>query len=368
MITLGVEEEYLLLDPARGVPVARSARVRALAGGEVGAELLRSQVEVATPVCADLAAVGTHLARLRRVAGAAAVAAGCRVAMTGAVPFAGPDPVPVTDEPRYRALAADTPRLIHEHAINGMHVHVAVPGRKAGVDALNRVRPWLPVLVAMGANSPLADGRETGFASWRTLVFGRWPVSGPPPVFAGAEDYERRVAALLASGVVRGRNQLYWQARLSDRYPTLEVRAVDVQLRVDEAVMFAGLARALVVTALREGAAGVPVPGVPQELLLAVGWGAARWGLDGEVLDPVGGRVRPVAEVVGTLLAYVGPALAAAGDLERVTGSVRRLLREGTGAGRQRRALAAGGAGALVDLLTGSPVGADGGGGEVEDP
>ncbi|MGK5533119.1 carboxylate-amine ligase, partial [Streptomyces sp. URMC 129] len=277
MITVGVEEEYLLLDPVRGVPVARSARVRALApAGAVGAELLQSQVEVATPVCADLASVAAHLARLRRVVAAAAAAAGCRAAVTGSVPFAGGagDAVPVTDEPRYRALALDTPRVIHEHAINGMHVHVAVPGRAAGVDALNRVRPWLPVLVALGANSPFAQGRDTEFASWRTVVFGRWPVSGPPPVFAGAEDYERRVAALLGSGVVRGRNQLYWQARLSDRYPTVEVRAVDVQLRLAEAVMFAGLARALVATALREGVAGAPVPRVPQELLAAVGWGA----------------------------------------------------------------------------------------------
>ncbi|WP_059010059.1 carboxylate-amine ligase [Streptomyces specialis] len=260
MITVGVEEEYLLLDPADGAPVARSARVRALAGGEVGAELLRSQVEVATPVCGDLDEVAGHLARLRRVAGEAAVAVGCRVAMTGSEPFEGRASSLVTDEPRYRALAQDTPPVIHAHAINGMHVHVGVPGRGAGVDALNRVRPWLPVLVAMGANSPLADGRDTGFASWRTVVFGRWPVSGPPPVFAGVGDYERRVSALLGSGVVRGRGQLYWQARLSDRYPTLEVRAVDVQVRVDEAEMFAGLVRALVETSLREGAANTHFP------------------------------------------------------------------------------------------------------------
>jgi len=216
MITIGVEEEYLLLDPVSGLPVSRAEKVRAVAGvqpalsaDEVHPELLQVQVEVATPVCESLEEVGGHLLRMRHALGAAAEEAGCRLVACAAAPFAPTTPAPITDTPRYRALYTGAPRLVDEQLICGMHVHVAIPGRAAGVAVLNRLRPWLPVLVAMSANSPLWGGTDTGFASWRTVVFGRWPVSGPPPLFAGADDYDRRIQALLDTGVIRDTGQLF---------------------------------------------------------------------------------------------------------------------------------------------------------------
>ncbi|MEU6665373.1 glutamate--cysteine ligase [Streptomyces sp. NPDC046727] len=361
MLTLGIEEEYLLLDPDSGLPVPKSEQVRTLArrrsglpADELMPELLQDQVEIATPVCRTLDDATRHLTRLRRAVGAAASAVGCRPAMTGTEPFPSPVPTPPTDEPHYRELAAETPRVIHEHSICGMHVHVAVPDRDQGVVALNRLRPWLPVLVALAANSPLWSGRDTGFASWRTLVYGRWPVSGPPPVFADGADYERRTQALLDARVIRGRGRLYWHARLSERHPTVEVRAMDVQVRIDEAVTLAGLTRGLVATALREDAGKAPPPHhLPHELLTAATWHAARDGLDGDLLDPRSLRGEPAADVVAALLDHVAAALGEAGDLDRVTTGVRRLLDEGNGAHRQRRALRTGGP-ALVGLLTGA--------------
>ena len=177
MLTLGVEEEYLLLDPESGLPVARSARVRAVADRmsavepqEVEPELLQAQVEIGTPVCRSLEEVAEHLVRLRGAVAAAAAAADCRPAAMGAAPRRGRTPVPVTGKARYRAMSGDAPQLVDEQLINGMHVHVGIPDRDSGVGVLNRVRPWLPVLVALGANSPLWEGGDTGFASWRTLV------------------------------------------------------------------------------------------------------------------------------------------------------------------------------------------------------
>ncbi len=358
MITVGVEEEYLLLDPRSGLPVAQGERVRAAAdlqpvldGDEVEPELLQAQVEVATPICESLADVGGHLTRLRGAVGAAADRVGCRLSASGTAPFSGPIPVPVTDKPRYRAMLRDAPQLVDEQLISGMHVHVAIPDRESGTAALARLRPWLPVLVAMGANSPLWDGRDTGFASWRTIVFGRWPVSGPPPVFADAADYDRRAELLVDSGVIRDRGQLYWQARLSERFPTLEVRALDVQLRVEDAVLLAGVVRGLVATALREVRDGAPPPGGPPELVAAANWQAARHGLGGALLDPRDGQRRPAGDVVVALVDHIGGALEATGDLPLVEASVRRLLRGGTGAVRQRRALREGGVDALLGLL-----------------
>ncbi|MGK5734008.1 carboxylate-amine ligase [Streptomyces sp. URMC 124] len=367
MITMGVEEEYLLLDPVTALPVPLADAVRAASGlqamteaREVQSELLQAQLEAATPVCTGLAEIGGHLLRLRRAIGAAAQKAGCRPVACGTAPLAGGAPVPVTEGERYQAVHAQAARLADEQLVNGMHVHVGVPDRASAVGALNRVRPWLPVLVAMGANSPLWRGRDTGFASWRTVVFGRWPVSGPPPWFEGPADYDRRIGALLKAGAIMDTGQLYWQARVSDRYPTLEVRALDVQLTVEDAVLFAGIVRALVATALREEREDRPLAPCAPEMLNAANWHAARYGLHRGLID-VHGRRRGPGEAVGDLLAHIAPALDEAGDAREVNRLLRLFLGRGAPADRQRRALASGGLPALIALAaTESPDGPEG--------
>lgn len=354
-----MEEEYLLVDPVTAVPTPAVEDVRRTAGlgpfaerGEVQDELLQAQIEVATPVCWNLEEVGGHLLRLRHAVTSAAEANGCRIAATGAAPLRGAMPVPVTPTPRYRRMEGEARQLVDEHLICGMHVHVGIPDRETGVAVLNRIRCWLPTLLAMSANSPLWDGRDTGFASWRTIVFGRWPVSGPPPQFDGLADYEGRLEALVLSGVIADRGQVYWQARLSDRYPTIEVRCPDVQLRADDAVMLAGIVRGLVATAIAEEKAGVP-PTVPApELVQAGTWHAARYGLNGTLVGPLG-RPQTSGDVLYALLRHITPALEEAGDLRGVSALVHRLLQVGTPADRQRRALADAGLPGLIDLVTG---------------
>lgn len=357
---MGVEEEYLLVDPASAVPtplvdaVSRSAGLGAFAErGEVQDELLQAQIEVATPVCWSLEEVGGHLLRLRHALASAAEENGCRIAATGAAPLRGPAPVPVTPTPRYLRMEAAAGQLVDEQLICGMHVHVGVPDPETGVAVLNRIRPWLPTLLAMSVNSPLWDGRDTGFASWRTIVFGRWPVSGPPPHFNGYADYEQRLDALVASGVIADRAQVYWQARLSDRYPTVEVRCLDVQLRADDAVMLAGVVRALVATAIAEEKAGTSLTPCPPEILHAANWHAARHGLNSTLVGR-DGLPRSSGDALCALLQHITPALEEAGDLREVSALVHRLLREGTPADRQRRVLADGGLPGLIGLVTGT--------------
>lgn len=357
MITVGVEEEYLLLDPVTALPVPLVEDVRRTAGlgplaerDEVQDELLQAQVEVATPVCSSLEEVGGHLLRLRHAVASAAEENGCRLAASGAAPLRGAGIVPVTPTPRYLKMEGEARQLVDEQLISGMHVHVAVPDPATGVAVLNRIRMWLPTLLAMSANSPLWDGRDTGFASWRTIVFGRWPVSGPPPYFEGGPDYEQRLEALVASGVIADRKQAYWQARLSDTYPTIEVRCLDVQLRADDAVMLAGIVRALVTTAIAEEKAGLPPAGCAPELLQAANWHAARHGLNSTLVD-LEGRPHSSGDVLCSLLAHITPALEDSGDTRQVSALVHRLLQEGTPADRQRRALAEGGLAGLLDLI-----------------
>ncbi|MER7463601.1 glutamate--cysteine ligase [Streptomyces sp. NPDC097981] len=363
MITVGVEEEYVLLDPVTHLPVARAEEVRAAAGhvswvdaGEVQNELLQAQVEVATPICTDLEEVGGHLLRLRHALGTAAEENGCRIATTATAPLRDAVPVPVTQKPRYVKMREEARRLVDEQLINGMHVHVAVPDREMGVAALNRLRVWLPTLLAMSVNSPLWDGRDTGFASWRTIVFSRWPVSGPPPHFRTLADYEQRADALMEAGLIADRGQLYWHARLSERYPTIEVRCLDVQLEATGAVLLTGIVRALVSTAIAEEKAGAAPVECAQELLQAAIWHAARHGLDGTLMDPQG-RKRSAGDVLCLLMQHVSPALEEAGDLREVSALLHRLLQQGTPSDRQRRALADGGMAGLTDLITGQGAG-----------
>lgn len=359
MLTMGVEEEYLLLDQDSGLPVPRSAQVRALAARmaavdeqEIEPELLQAQVEVGTPICASLSEVAQSLTRLRGAVGAAAAQAGCRMAACGAAPARAAVPVPVTDKERYQAMSEDAPQLVDEQLINGMHVHVGVPDRDSGVGVLNRIRPWLPVLVALGANSPLWDGGDTGFASWRTVVFDRWPVSGPPPAFRDAADYQARTGVLLDAGAIMDRGQLYWQARLSERYPTIEIRALDVQLEIQDAVTLAGIVRALVATTLHDHNQEAPSPDAPSELMAAATWQAARHGLDGNLLDPRTALPGTAAGTVDTLLKHLTPALKNQGDLDQVTAGLDRILRHGNGAQRQRQAFATDGLDGVVGLVT----------------
>ncbi|MCS0603380.1 glutamate--cysteine ligase [Streptomyces sp. LP11] len=358
MTTVGVEEEYLLVDAATGrlSPNAEKVRIAAglepfVAAGEVQLELLQAQVEVATPVCDSLEEVGGHLLRLRHAVAEAARTHGCRIMAVGTAPTTHDIPVPVTDKARYKAMRRQAPQLVAEQLVNGMHVHVAVPDRRAGVEVMNRLRPWLPTLTAMGSNAPLWDGHDTGFASWRTIVFDRWPVSGIPPHFTDDADYDRRARDLVSAGVIADRGQLYWQVRLCERYPTVEIRCLDVQLRADDAVMFAGLVRGLVETALRDAAAERAAPRMAPELLKAAMWQAARHGLGQDLIGPDGSR-RRAGDVVYRLLEHAGSALEQAGDSREVSALVHRLLQQGTGADRQRQALADGGLDRVIEMAT----------------
>ncbi|MFH9355069.1 glutamate--cysteine ligase [Kitasatospora sp. NPDC017646] len=363
MLTLGVEEEYLLVDPRDGTPLPRAAEVLATASlapalrpAEAQHELLQVQVESATPVCEDLAGVARHLTRVRAGLSAAAAQHGCRVVPVGSAPFGPPGPVPVTDRERYQRARRQAPALVDDLMLNGMHVHVGVPDEEERLGALVRLRPWLPVLIALSANSPYWRGRDTHFASWRTVHFDQWAVSGPPPAFRDAADYRQRVAALRAAGAIADTGQLYWHARLSERYPTVEVRASDVQLTVADAELFAGLVRALVTTAVLEERQGRPRPETPEELLRAATWHAARTGVHGQLVSPADGTARPAVAVVEELRAYVAPGLEAAGDTGRVAELWREFEHAGNGADRQRHWYGEQGWSGLAEHLAGSTV------------
>ena len=342
-LSLGVEEEFHLVDASTRQLRARAGEVlgavqRRLAGREsVDPELLQSQVETGTAVCTTLDEVRGELVRLRGELAAAAAEVGCRIVASGSYP--GPlEHPPVTDDERYQAMAATFGLLAREQVACGCHVHVAFDDRELAVAVLRRSRPWLPALLAVSANSPFWQGEDTGYASYRTQVWSRWPTAGPPAAFGSRAEYDGVVEAMLATGVLRDRGMLYWLVRASAKYDTLEFRVADVCLSVDEAVLLAGLVRALAATCAREEERGSSTGDVRDEVLRAATWQASRAGLDGELVDPASGRPRPARDVVGALVEHVRPALEEAGDAEQVLALVGSVLGGGNGASRQRAA------------------------------
>jgi glutamate---cysteine ligase / carboxylate-amine ligase len=214
---------------------------------------------------------------------------------------------------------------------------------------LDRIRVWLPVLVALSANSPFWDGNDTGYASFRTQLWGRWPATGPIDVLGSAGAYRQLVDALLATGVLLDEGMVYFDARLSRHYPTVEIRIADVCLRADDAVLIAALARALVDTAVRQWCEGLPPPPVPSPLLRLASWQASRYGIEAELLHPLTATPCPAQKVIALLIKHVRVALAESGDETCVTGLLRDLLTLGTGASRQRTAFHR--TGSLTDVV-----------------
>ncbi|WP_043807290.1 glutamate--cysteine ligase [Rhodococcus triatomae] len=339
--SVGVEEEFLLVDPVTGVPSLRNESVvggARAAGLALQLELSQCQVETNSPVCHDSVGLRARLLEMRKVAAAAAVREGCRLVATG-TPMVGPPRMPISNSERYREMESRFGIVAVEQAVCGCHVHVDVPDRELAVQVCNHVRPWLPTILALGANSSVNRGVDSGFESWRSVLWSRWPGSGPPPLFDSAEHYQRMVAAFVDAGVLMDERMVYWDVRPSCHLPTIEVRVADVQPTVDQAVLVATLVRALVMTSIGAIERGDRPPQVPLEVLRAANWLAARDGLAGRALDPWTARPVAAGELLTALVVHVRDALDELGDRDRVRRTLEWVCRSGTGAAWQRRML-----------------------------
>ncbi len=342
-VTVGVEEEYLLLDPENGhnAPVAEKVTI-ALPDAlreRSRPEFRHSMLEMVTGVCTTMAELRDDLGTIRSAAAEAAAGTGAMLAAIGATPVAELVREP-PDNPRFREIVRHLGPVATEEAVCGCHVHIGVPDRDAGVRAATGLRPWLPVIQALAANSPFYAGADTGHASWRSMQLRRWPLLGPTPPFASAAEYDAAVAAGVASGTMLDDGMVFWYARPSANWPTVEIRVADVCLTADDTVLAAALIRALVTTILDSdsGPSGPSRTEVPEPFLEAAHWNAAHRGLDGTLLDPRTGQAVPAWDLIGDLVTTVAPALSHSGDTELVTTGLNRIQREGTGAARQRRA------------------------------
>ncbi|MEU4094494.1 glutamate--cysteine ligase [Streptomyces sp. NPDC026673] len=345
MRSVGVEEELLLLDADSDQPRALSSAVLHSARRDSAtpakvfeAELQRQQVEFATRPQTRMQDLADEIVRWRAEAARHAAKVGATVAALATSPL--PVSPTLSTGARYLWMRKRYGLTADEQLTCGCHVHVSVESDEEGVAILDRIRQWLAVLLAMSANSPFWQGRDSGYASYRNRVWGRWPSSGPVEVFGSAAQYHQLVRTMVATGALRDEGMIYFDARLSRTYPTVEVRVADVCLDPAVSALIATMVRALAETAAREWRAGEPPADCNVALLRLSAWRAAREGLDGQLIHPATMEPAPAETVVHAMLDHVRNALEDNGDLIPAQYALAELLKTGTGARIQREVLA----------------------------
>lgn len=303
-------------------------------GQVLESELQLQQLETHTRPCAGLGELSREIRRCRALAGEAAGRAGVKVAALATSPV--PVEPEVTADSRYQKMAGAFGLTAYEQLTCGCHVHVQIGSPEEGVAVLDRIGPWLSILLALSANSPFWQGRDSAYASFRYQAWGRWPSAGPTAAFGSVRAYRQTVRQMVDTGTVLDTGMVYFDARLSEHYPTVEIRIADVCLHAEDAVLIAALARALVETEARAWRRHQPAGQLRPELLRLAAWRASRSGMDDVLLDPATALPSPAGTIVRLLLDHVGDALADAGDTGTVTDLVTAVLGRGTGAAFQR--------------------------------
>lgn len=339
--TIGVEEEYQIINLKTRELQSRAEHIlrktQETIGDEVTPELYLSQIEIGTPVCRTLAEVRTQLARLRGEVILAAGKSSNGIAAAATHPFSHWEDQQLTPKARYVGIAQDYQQLAREQLIFGCHVHVGISDREAAISVMNRARPWLAVMLALAANSPFWLGVDTGYASFRTELWRRWPMAGTPQVFSSRAEYDSLVQALIATESIEDGTKIYWDVRPSARFETLEFRITDVCLTIDEAVMMAALTRALVRTCYAQALRDEPIQDVRPELLRSAKWRAARYGLDADLIDVEAVCALPAHDMVERFLGILRPSLEEHDEWDETSALVRETLERGNGATRQRQ-------------------------------
>ena len=349
--TLGVEEELHIFHPRTGQLVPSAARLlRQLPGSAFGAELQRSTVEINSPATTSLSDLNEEMIRLRRQLRDVAQGFGLEVGSVGMAPGATDNDFELTVRGRYSRMHDEYRLLVDEQLICGYQVHVGVEDRDLAARLTSRVEDTLPILLALSASSPFWQGRDTGYASMRTMIWERWPTSGSAGRFESIEEYERMVRALVGTGVISDAKMAYFDVRPSDHVPTLELRVCDACPLVDEAVLIAGLFRAAVFRAAQADEAGDPLPRRAPPVQRTAMWRAARSGLSGDLLG-LGPEPEPLpaAQAVDELLVALRPQLEGSDDWETVRDLAHATLARGCSAARQRARYAE--RGRMIDVV-----------------
>ncbi len=341
--TLGVEEEYMLLDGDTLDLVQHVETVLAATAGHeleasVNPELMQSVLEIATPVCRTAADVDAELRKLRAYVTGLAREQGMRVGSAGTHPFSLFERQRITARDRYHHLVDQLQYVARRELIFGLHIHVAVDDPERAVQIVNGLLVHLPAFLALSASSPFWRGEPTGLASSRQMVFAAFPRSGPPPRFKDYADYAEVVGQLEKTGCIADYTHIWWDIRLHPRFGTVEIRVCDAVTRLEDAVALAAFCQCLVKLYSERHAVGAQLPSFHRILTTENKWLAARYGLEAPVMDLVAGRRNrvPVAQLVRRTLRELEPHARELGCDVELEG-ISEILAKGNGSDRQRR-------------------------------
>ncbi len=340
--TIGVEEEYLLVDKeTRGLvidpPKSLIGECDELCAGQVSPELLRSQIEVGTKVCKNVQEAREDLARLRKIIIEVADRHGLAPVAASTHPFSRWVEQKHTEKDRYEELTMEMQEAARRLVICGMHVHVGIDDDALRIDLMNQMSYFLPHLLALSCSSPFWEGRDTGLKSYRLTVFDALPRTGIPERFASFAEYQRHIDILIGAGLVEDSTKIWWDLRPSGRFPTLETRIMDVCTRLDDAISIAALLLCIMRMLYRLRRANQRWRIYTPMLIRENRWRAMRYSFDEGLVDFAKGRVVPFDELLDDVLGLVAEDAEALGCAEELA-SVQDIISRGTSAHRQLKA------------------------------
>ena len=336
--TIGVEEEFQIIDPASGELRSHVSQLMAASSPEVGEqikpELHQSIVEMGTKICNDVGELRTDIYRMRRELVGAADRAGLHVAAAGTHPFSSWIDQVISPGERYKNIVDELQQLARSLLIFGIHVHVAMPDPTTMIDIMNQVRYFLPHLLALSTSSPFWMGRDTGLKSFRTTIFRRFPRTGVPEDFGSWSEYENYIKLLVDLHCIDNAKKIWWDVRPHPMFGTLEFRICDVPTSAEDSITLAALTQAIVVKLYKLYKMNQGWRLYPRALIEENKWRAVRWGLDGKLID-FGKRAEvPMRDLALEILEFVDDVVDELGSRHAVEG-VHRILRRGTSAERQ---------------------------------
>src|ERR1700729_298067 len=341
--TIGVEEEFQIVDPTSGELRSHVSELMEASspglGEQVKREMHQSIIEIGTKICADVHELDADMRRTRGELVRAAESRGLQVAAAGTHPFSSWIDQVISPGERYQNIVEEMGQLARSLLIFGMHVHVAVPDRTTMIDLMNMARYFLPHLLALSTSSPFWMGRHTGLKSFRTTVFRRFPRTGIPEHLDSWNQYEDYVELLVRLHCIDDAKKIWWDVRPHPTFGTLEFRVCDVVPRVEEATAIAALTQAIVVKLHRLYTKNMGFRMYPRALIEENKWRAARWGVEGNLIDFGKQSEVPMRELGEELLDFVDDVLDDLGSRDSLA-PIERILREGTSAERQLKTYA----------------------------
>ncbi|HUE67852.1 MAG TPA: carboxylate-amine ligase [Candidatus Acidoferrum sp.] len=360
MLTIGVEEEYQIIDATGALHSHIDTLLRDAAprlGDKVKREMMQSVVEVGTTICEDVGEARQQLGEMRQTLSDLLKPEGMRLACAGTHPFSRWQEQQITDYDRYKMLEEELQDVVRALVIFGLHVHVAIPDQERRIEVLNEARYFLPHLLALSTSSPFWMGRNTGLKSYRSVVWSRFPRTGIPPELGSYDEYSHYVQMLVKTGSIDNGKKIWWDLRAHPQFPTLEFRVCDMPTRLEETICLAALMQAICAKLLKLRESNLGFRKYIPALIAENKWRAERYGIDGKLIDFGKQAEVPMRQLAVELVDFVDDVVDELGSRSAVD-YVHTILRDGTSADRQLAVFSAtGDTHAVVDMLANETIG-----------